>query len=126
MSIRLWTPRNWKKIYPNSIRKRRQLSPSKKFEDAASIRDKERTLKEKIDVLKTNWKNEKASRIPTIDASKIAEIVAKLTGVPVQQMEEGGKQKTSPYGKRSRKKSLSGKAKQWKSSPVLSAVHAPT
>ena len=60
-----------------------------KFEDAASIRDKERTLKEKIDELKTNWKNEKASRIPTIDASKIAEIVAKLTGVPVQQMEEG-------------------------------------
>ncbi len=60
-----------------------------KFEQAASIRDKERSLKEKIDDLKTNWKNEKASRVPIIDASKMAEIVAKLTGVPVQQMEEG-------------------------------------
>ncbi len=60
-----------------------------KFEEAASIRDKERSLKQKIDDLKKSWKNEKDSRIPNIDATKIAEIVAKLTGVPVQQMEEG-------------------------------------
>jgi len=62
---------------------------SQKFEDAASIRDKERTLKEKIDELKKSWKNERDSRVPSIDATHIAEIVAKLTGVPVQQMEEG-------------------------------------
>jgi len=62
---------------------------NQKFEEAASIRDKERSLKEKIDALKSRWKNEQDSRIPNIDASKMAEIVAKLTGVPVQQMEEG-------------------------------------
>ena len=62
---------------------------NQKFEDAASIRDKERTLKEKIDDLKKSWKNERDSRVPNIDAPHIAEIVAKLTGVPVQQMEEG-------------------------------------
>lgn len=62
---------------------------NQKFEEAASLRDKERSLKEKIEKLKKSWKNEKASRIPQIDASKMAEIVAKLTGVPVQQMEEG-------------------------------------
>jgi len=62
---------------------------NQKFEEAASIRDKERSLKEKIDDLKASWKNEQTSRIPNIDASKMAEIVAKLTGVPVQQMEEG-------------------------------------
>ncbi len=62
---------------------------NQKFEDAASIRDKERTLKGKIENLKKTWKNERDSRIPNIDATHIAEIVAKLTGVPVQQMEEG-------------------------------------
>ncbi len=62
---------------------------NQKFEEAASIRDEERSLKEKIDDLKKRWKNEHAGSIPDIDASKIAEIVAKLTGVPVQQMEEG-------------------------------------
>jgi ATP-dependent Clp protease ATP-binding subunit ClpC len=62
---------------------------NQKFEDAASIRDKERTLKEKIDALKKSWKNERDSRVPTIDVTHMAEIVAKLTGVPVQQMEEG-------------------------------------
>jgi ATP-dependent Clp protease ATP-binding subunit ClpC len=62
---------------------------NQKFEDAAAIRDKERKLKDKIKDLKKSWKQERDSQIPEIDASKIAEIVAKLTGVPVQQMEEG-------------------------------------
>jgi ATP-dependent Clp protease ATP-binding subunit ClpC len=43
-----------------------------KFEEAASIRDKERRLKEKIDGLKKRWKEEKDSRVPVIDVSKIA------------------------------------------------------
>jgi len=73
----------------NLDKEKKNAVSNQKFEEAASIRDKERSLKEKIDDLKTSWKNEKASRIPSIDASKIAEIVAKLTGVPVQQMEEG-------------------------------------
>ena len=62
---------------------------NQKFEEAADIRDKERTLKDKIKDLKKSWKQERDSKVPEIDASKIAEIVAKLTGVPVQQMEEG-------------------------------------
>ena len=70
-------------------KKKMNAVSNQKFEQAASIRDKERSLKEKIADLKTSWNNEKDSRIPTIDTTKIAEIVAKLTGVPVQQMEEG-------------------------------------
>ena len=62
---------------------------NQKFEEAAAIRDKERNLKDKIKDLKKSWKQERDSKVPEIDASKIAEIVAKLTGVPVQQMEEG-------------------------------------
>ena len=68
---------------------KRDAVVNQKFEKAASIRDKERGLKEKINDLKTSWKKEKDSSVPNIDASEIAEIVAKLTGVPVQQMEEG-------------------------------------
>ncbi|MDD5727691.1 MAG: ATP-dependent Clp protease ATP-binding subunit, partial [Victivallales bacterium] len=62
---------------------------NQQFEDAAAIRDKERKLKDKLKTLREQWKQEQDSKVPEIDASKIAEIVAKLTGVPVQQLEEG-------------------------------------
>ncbi|MDD5699007.1 MAG: ATP-dependent Clp protease ATP-binding subunit [Victivallaceae bacterium] len=73
--------------------KKKEAVANQKYEEAAAIRDQERTLKKKLDDLKSDWKNEQDSRVPTIDASKIAEIVAKLTGVPVQQMEEGESQR---------------------------------
>ncbi|MFA7184899.1 MAG: ATP-dependent Clp protease ATP-binding subunit [Victivallales bacterium] len=70
-------------------KKKKDAVANQKFEEAASIRDRERSLKEKISEMKKSWKNEQKSRIPVIEASHIAEIVAKLTGVPVQQLEEG-------------------------------------
>ncbi|MDD5598887.1 MAG: Clp protease N-terminal domain-containing protein, partial [Victivallaceae bacterium] len=70
-------------------RKKKDAVVNQKFEEAASIRDRERSLKEKISEMKKSWKNEQESHIPVIEASHIAEIVAKLTGVPVQQLEEG-------------------------------------
>jgi ATP-dependent Clp protease ATP-binding subunit ClpC len=70
-------------------KKKKDAVANQKFEEAASIRDKERSLKDKISEMKKSWKDEQQSRIPVIEASHIAEIVAKLTGVPVQQLEEG-------------------------------------
>ncbi|PWM81806.1 MAG: NDP-hexose 4-ketoreductase, partial [Lentisphaerae bacterium] len=59
------------------------------FEAAAKWRDVERELKHRIEDLRANWKKECADTRTLITKSDIAAVVAKLTGVPLQQMEEG-------------------------------------
>jgi ATP-dependent Clp protease ATP-binding subunit ClpC len=64
-----------------------------KFEKAAEFRDKEREVKQELEQVKEDWRSHRTSNVPTISRKEIAEIIAKLTGVPVQQMEEGESQK---------------------------------
>ncbi len=60
-----------------------------KFEEAAKCRDLERNLqKEKEDILAA-WQENTSQPSAKIGEQEITEIVAKLTGVPVQRMEEG-------------------------------------
>ena len=59
------------------------------FEEAAAFRDKERKLKEKVDKILDQWRKSCKENQPIVDTKEISDIVAKLTGVPVQQMEEG-------------------------------------
>ena len=60
-----------------------------KFEEAAKFRDKERKLRLKVDKVLSDWRLSCKNNRPVVDAKEIADIVAKLTGVPVQQIEEG-------------------------------------
>jgi ATP-dependent Clp protease ATP-binding subunit ClpC len=60
-----------------------------KFEAAAKFRDKERAVKKEIDTIMDKWRSRCRDKKVKIDVPQILEIVAKLTGVPVQQMEEG-------------------------------------
>jgi len=59
------------------------------FESAAKWRDRERELKRNLQELQDKWKKECSDKKTTISKSDIAAVVAKLTGVPLQQMEEG-------------------------------------
>jgi ATP-dependent Clp protease ATP-binding subunit ClpC len=59
-----------------------------KFEDAAQLRDEERELVAKLQRVKEEWKKNSTEKIPVISIKEITEIIAKLSGVPVQQMEE--------------------------------------
>ncbi len=59
------------------------------FESAAKWRDKERELKQTLQDLQTQWKQSCAEKRTPISKADIAAVVAKLTGVPLQQMEEG-------------------------------------
>jgi len=59
------------------------------FEKAAMYRDEERSLQADFEKRKEAWKEECKSKIGTIDRTEIAAIVAKLTGVPLQDMSEG-------------------------------------
>jgi ATP-dependent Clp protease ATP-binding subunit ClpC len=59
-----------------------------KFEDAANYRDLERELKAKKAAIMADWRDKNKGNQKTVDVKDITEIVAKLTGVPIQQMEE--------------------------------------
>ncbi len=70
-----------------------QAIVDQKFEEAASYRDRERELRQKLEDLVAAHQVDKEGNRPKIDAGEIAVVVAKLTGIPVQQMAEGENQK---------------------------------
>lgn len=64
-----------------------------KFELAASLRDKEKELKKEIENILENWRANNHEKTIQIDSDDIHQIVAKLTGIPIRQLEEGEVQK---------------------------------
>ena len=56
------------------------------FEKAASFRDREKDLLDSIDQEKKKWEKELAVNREVVDAEKVAEVVAMMTGVPVQRI----------------------------------------
>jgi ATP-dependent Clp protease ATP-binding subunit ClpC len=56
------------------------------FEKAASFRDREKDLLDMIDQEKKKWEKELSFNRETVDAEKVAEVVAMMTGVPVQRI----------------------------------------
>ena len=56
------------------------------FERAASFRDREKELLERLEQEKIKWERELARNRQTVDEEKVAEVVAMMTGVPVQRI----------------------------------------
>jgi len=56
------------------------------FERAASFRDREKELQERLEVEKQKWENELSKNRVVVDSDKVAEVVAMMTGVPVQRI----------------------------------------
>ncbi|MGQ9621216.1 MAG: ATP-dependent Clp protease ATP-binding subunit [Bacteroidales bacterium] len=56
------------------------------FEKAASFRDKEKELLDQIELEKKKWEKELARNKETVDENKVAEVVAMMTGIPVQRI----------------------------------------
>ena len=56
------------------------------FESAASFRDKENKLKAKLADEKVKWEEQLTKLRVTVDEDKVAEVVAMMTGVPVQRI----------------------------------------
>lgn len=59
------------------------------FETAAKLRDRERNLRRQLDDFMLKWQNAKQETVTPVSPADMAAVVAKLTGVPVQQIEEG-------------------------------------
>ena len=59
------------------------------FEGAARYRDSEREIQNELDEAKKRWHEACRKSVGNIDRNDIASVVAKLTGVPLEQMAEG-------------------------------------
>ncbi len=66
-----------------------QAIKDQNFELAASKRDVERDLKQQLADLNEHWHKNSKEVKPAVTVSDMAVVVAKLTGVPVQQIQEG-------------------------------------
>jgi len=56
------------------------------FEKAASFRDREKEYLDLLDLEKDKWEKELSRNKETVDEEKVAEVVAMMTGVPVQRI----------------------------------------
>ncbi|MCD4769951.1 MAG: ATP-dependent Clp protease ATP-binding subunit, partial [Bacteroidales bacterium] len=56
------------------------------FEKAASFRDREKELLDLIESEKKKWESDLSENRETVDEEKVAEVVAMMTGVPVQRI----------------------------------------
>ena len=63
-----------------------QAAQNQNFESAASFRDKEHRLKQELEEAKRKWEASLNETRETVDEEKVAEVVAMMTGVPVQRI----------------------------------------
>ena len=63
-----------------------KAAQSQDFESAASLRDKEQRLKMELEAAKRSWEASLTANPQTVDEEKVAEVVAMMTGVPVQRI----------------------------------------
>jgi ATP-dependent Clp protease ATP-binding subunit ClpC len=58
------------------------------FEKAAALRDKEKQAKEKLDTILTKWREEREEKEVLVTGDDMMHIISKVTGVPLQRMEQ--------------------------------------
>src|SRR6185436_9855751 len=63
------------------------------FEGAASMRDKEKQAKEKLESVLSSWKSNREEKRVIVDEEDILHVVSKWTGIPLKRMEQGEAQR---------------------------------
>ncbi|HNK41429.1 MAG TPA: ATP-dependent Clp protease ATP-binding subunit, partial [Flavobacteriales bacterium] len=61
---------------------------SQRYEEAAKLRDRERTLLEELEKAKRQWEEESKSHRTTVSEENVAEVVAMMSGIPVTRIAE--------------------------------------
>src|SRR5205814_9249819 len=59
------------------------------FEGAASMRDKEKQAKDKLESVLNAWKTSREEKRVRVDEEDILQVVSKWTGIPLKRMEQG-------------------------------------
>ena len=63
------------------------------FEGAASMRDKEKQAKEKLENVLNTWRHAREEKRVTVDEESILQVVSRWTGIPLRRMEQGEAQR---------------------------------
>ena len=63
-----------------------RAAQAQNFESAAAFRDQEQKLRLELDAAKQRWEDHLQSHRETVDEDRVAEVVAMMTGVPVQRI----------------------------------------
>src|SRR5580658_1066319 len=63
------------------------------FEGAASMRDKEKHAKEKLESVLNTWRTNREEKRVRVDEEDILHVVSKWTGIPLKRMEQGESQR---------------------------------
>jgi ATP-dependent Clp protease ATP-binding subunit ClpC len=63
------------------------------FEEAARLRDLEKRLQQELETAKEEWENSAGKSLFTVSEEDVADIVAMMTGIPVNKIAEGESQK---------------------------------
>ncbi|QBQ42214.1 ATP-dependent Clp protease ATP-binding subunit [Sphingobacterium psychroaquaticum] len=71
---------------------------SQKYEEAAKLRDTEKKLLEQLEKEKAAWETETKSKRYTVTEDSVAEVVAMMTGIPVQRVSQSDSQKLLKMG----------------------------
>ena len=66
---------------------------SQKFEKAASLRDKEKELRENFEKEEEKWKNKNTKTLTTITEENIADVISLWTGIPAKKISEDENQR---------------------------------
>jgi len=65
-----------------------QVVKSQRFEEAARLRDNEKKLQEKLEEAKKEWQEKAETEIYDVTSQDISEVVAMMTGIPVDKISE--------------------------------------
>jgi len=77
---------NLEKSIEETKKEKLKAVKNQQFELAANLRDKEKRLIEQLEDEQSRWEKELAKHRETVDAERVAEVVAMMTGVPVQRI----------------------------------------
>lgn len=71
---------------------------SQKYEEAAKLRDKEKSLLEQLEIAKLRWEEETRNERYKVTEDDVAEVVAMITGVPVKRIAQSEGKKLLSMG----------------------------
>jgi len=67
-------------------KEKNQVVKSQKYEEAAQLRDREKKLIDQLELAKTNWEEESKKQKFTVAEEHVAEVIAQMTGIPVNRV----------------------------------------
>jgi ATP-dependent Clp protease ATP-binding subunit ClpC len=67
-------------------KEKNQVVKSQKYEEAAQLRDREKKLMDELERAKQLWEEESKQKRFTVDEENVAEVIAQMTGIPVNRV----------------------------------------